>query len=368
MNRMRSRWRRSVAKGSLVLAGLALGLLIAEGIARLAGIDPGIHVIYRENFRLSDNPRLRYELQPLSRDGTAQINSSGMRDRERALAKPAEVYRIAIVGDSIAYGLTVDQRIAFPQQLERMLNDRSQSGPRFEVLNLGVSGYNSDQIVERLRTLGLAHSPDLIIYAYSLNDPQTFSLELQGLTAMSREAETKLRPSQAVLKWLSNSRVFLLLWRSFQEPWTRPVRPARQSPDYLAVVSGRHVEYFESLHAGESWQRLQRGFAEMAGLGRDPDGSPRMLVAVVPIYLGEEGPYPLSGLHRRILAEAERHALEALDLAPFLMGSRDTTHGAFFNDPFHPSAEGHRRVAAGLLGWLEDAGVLSAPPPSQPQP
>ncbi len=363
---MRSQWRRSVAKGSLVLVGLALGLLVAEGIARVAGIDPGIHVIYRENFRLSENPRLRYELQPLSKDGNTRINSAGMRDHEHALAKPAGVYRIAIVGDSIAYGLTVEQRAAFPQQLERMLNDRSPDGLRFEVLNLGVSGYNIGQIVERLRTLGLDHAPDLVIYAYSLNDPQTFSLELQGLTAMSREAETKLHPSQAVLKWLSNSRVFLLLWRSFQEPWTRPVRPARQSPDYLAVVSGRHVEYFESLHADEPWGRLQRGLAEMAGLGHGADGGPEILVAVLPIYLGEAGPYPLSGLHRRILAEAERHGLEAFDLAPFLMGRQGTTHGAFFNDPFHPSAEGHRRVAAGLLGWLEDAGVGSARPLSKP--
>ena len=366
MERMRSRWRRSVAKGSLVFFGLALGLVVAEGIARVAGIDPGIHVIYRENFRLSENPRLRYELQPLSKDGNARINSAGMRDHEHALAKPDAVYRIAIVGDSIAYGLTVDQRVAFPQQLERMLNDRSPDGLRFEVLNLGVSGYNIDQIVERLRTLGLDHAPDLVIYAYSLNDPQTFSLELQGLTAMSREAETKLRPSQAVLKWLSNSRVFLLLWRSFQEPWTRPVRPAQQSPDYLAVVSGRHVEYFESLHAGEAWQRLQSGLAELAELRGDRDGSPRMLLAVLPIYLGTQGPYPLSGLHRRILTEAERHALEAIDLAPFLMGGRGTTQGVFFNDPFHPSAEGHRRLALGLSGWLQDAGILQ--PPARPKP
>jgi lysophospholipase L1-like esterase len=363
---MRSRWRRSVAKASLVLVGLVLGLLVAEGIARMAGFDPGIHVIYRENFRLSENPRLRYELQPLSKDGDTRINSAGMRDHEHALAKPAGVYRIAIVGDSIAYGLTVDQRVAFPQQLERMLNDRSPDGPRFEVLNLGVSGYNIDQIVERSRSLGLAHSPDLIIYAYSLNDPQTFSLELQGLTAMSREAETKLRPRQTLLKWLSKSRVFLLLWRSFQQPWTRPVRPARQSPDYLAVVSGRHVEYFEFLHAGEPWQRLQSGLAEMAELGGDPDGGPRVLLAVLPIHLGTQGPYPLSGLHRRILAEAERHALETFDLAPFLMGGRGTTQGAFFNDPFHPSAEGHRRLAQGFLGWLQDAGILRPTPRLQP--
>ncbi len=233
-----------------------------------------------------------------------------------------------------------------------MLNQRAPSGRRFEVLNLGVSGYNIDQSVERLRVLGLPYAPDLVIYAYSLNDPQSFSLEMQGLSAMHRAAEEELRPSQALLRLLSHSRVFLLLWRSFQEPWTRPVRAARQSPDYLAVVSGRHVEYFEGLHAGESWGCVQGGFAALAQLRGEAEESPAILLAVLPIHLGAEVPYPLSHLHRRILAAARDHDLKILDLASSRKGDRGQTAGALFNDPFHPSAEGHREVAvACCAGW-----------------
>jgi lysophospholipase L1-like esterase len=347
-------------RGLLLLGGLAVSWVGAEVLVRIAGIEPGIHVIYRENFRLSENPRLQYDLQPLSPDGRSRINAAGMRDDETTREKPGGVYRIAVVGDSVAYGLTVDQQHAFPQQLEVLLNANPPPGRRYEVLNLGVSGYNVGQIIERLRVLGIPHSPDLIIYAYSLNDPQDFSLELQGLSAMHREAREQLRPSRSLLRWLSHSKVFLLVWRSFQQPWTRPVRPARQSPDYVAVVSGRHAEYFGELHRGESWQRIEDGLAELAALTRSQSAPTHALVAVLPIHLVGNARYPLSGLHEKIVNAARERGLEALDLAPALMDGGATTSAAHFNDPFHPSALGHRLAAQGLLEWVREFESSSA--------
>ncbi|MCS5636939.1 MAG: SGNH/GDSL hydrolase family protein, partial [Myxococcota bacterium] len=283
-----------------------------------------------------------------------------MRDDETTLEKPEGVYRIVIVGDSVAYGLTVDQRHAFPQQLEVLLNADTPPGRRYEVLNLGVSGYNVGQIIERLRVLGIPHAPDLVIYAYSLNDPQDFSLELQGLSAMQREAREQLRPGRSLLRWLSHSKVFLLVWRSFQQPWTRPVRPARQSPDYVAVVSGRHAEYFGELHRGESWQRIEDGLGELAALTRSQSAPAHGLVAILPIHLVGNPHYPLSGLHEKIADAARDRGLEALDLAPALMAGAATTTPAYFNDPFHPSALGHRLAAQGLLEWIREFESSSA--------
>ena len=255
----------------------------------------------------------------------------------------------------MAYGLTVDREHAFPQQLEALLNDQAPAGRRYEVLNLGVSGYNVDQIMERLRVLGLPYAPDLIVYAYSLNDPQDFSLELQGLSAMHAQAREGLRPTRSLLRWLSHSKAFLLAWRSFQQPWTRPVRPARQSPDYVAVVSGRHAEYFGDLHRGASWNRVEDGLEELAELSESRAGAARTLVAVLPIHLEGGGPYALSGLHDRIVQAAREQGLDALDLAPAVMAGAESTSAVDFNDPFHPSPHGHRRVAQGLLEWIRSA-------------
>ncbi len=351
--------RLLAARAALLVAGLVVGLLVAEASVRLLGVDAGIHVIYRENFRLSDNPVLKYELQPGSPDGRFQINRAGMRDDEYSPNKPDDTYRIVVLGDSVGYGLTVAQDQAFPQQLERLLNAEAAGGTsqrRYEVLNLGVSGYNIEQIVERGRVLGVPYEPDLIIYAYSLNDPQTFSLELQGLSAMREKAQEVYTPKRSALRWLSHSRVFMLIWRAFQEPWTRPVKPARQSPDYLAVVSGRHADYFGALHSGEGWQRVQNGFSEFVEIREDAKSRPRILVAVLPMYLGPGPHYPLSALHQKILGEASRQGLETLDLAPAFIGKGANTGATEFNDPFHPSPAGHRRAAAGLLRWLQESG------------
>ena len=353
----RKRSPQILAKAALLCGGLVVGLAVAEAGVRLAGIDAGIHVIYRENFQLSDNPVLKYELRPGSRDGRHTINSAGMRDTEYPEAKPDEIYRIVIVGDSVTYGLTVGPRQAFPEQLEQLLAARlpaSLAAQGLEVLNLGVSGYNIEQVVERLRTLGLSYDPDLVIYAYSLNDSQTFSLELQGLSAMRKNAEQTYTPERSLLRWLSHSRAFMLAWRSFQEPWTRPAKPAKQSPDYLAVVSGRHADYFGALHEGQGWERIEEGFGKLARLGQSSEASPRVLLAVMPMHLAKETDYPLAALHQKIIAEADRQGLETLDLAPALMPDGPNTQSADFNDPFHPSPRGHRRVALALLGWLEE--------------
>jgi len=361
VDRTHSRRRRFAGNGVLLLAGLTVALLAVEAVVRAINLDPGIHVIYRKNYRLSENPRLQYELQPLSKDGAGLINSVGMRDDEYPLAKPTNNYRIVIVGDSVTYGLTVAQPDAFPQQLEKMLKTRAGSARNYEVLNLGVSGYNIDQVIERLRTLGLSYSPDLVIYAYSINDPQTYSLEMEGLVAVHQDAVKEFHPRRTLMRWFSRSRVFLLAWRSLQQPWTSPAKPVRRSPDYEAMVSGRHVEYFEELHSGESWKRVEEGFSKLSEV---PEGEgPRVLLAVLPLYLGESATYPLSQLHHRIVAEARRNHLEAVDLSSSLVAgseAAETKLHEYFNDPFHLSTRGNQQVATGLLDWLEGAGVLTA--------
>jgi lysophospholipase L1-like esterase len=102
-------------------------------------------------------------------DFEGKANSLGFRDREHAVAKPAGVYRILVLGDSIVQGLSVANREdLFTSVLERELD--ADAPGRFEVLNFGVSGYNTQQEVETLRDKGLRYSPDLVVLAYCLND------------------------------------------------------------------------------------------------------------------------------------------------------------------------------------------------------
>lgn len=73
--------------------------------------------------------------------------------------------RILVVGDSLTYGLGVEESLTYPSQLQALL-----PSPKYEVLNLGIVGYNSTQILNVLKEHIPLLKPDLIIYGICLND------------------------------------------------------------------------------------------------------------------------------------------------------------------------------------------------------
>ena len=346
--------RRSPLRALLVVSGVLAGLAIGETAVRLFRIGPTFNVIYSETYRFSDNPDLEYELVPGAESGEEKISSQALRDREFPLPKPEDVFRIAVVGDSITYGLYCMQSDPYSKQLERLLNLYASPGqPRFEVLNLGVSGYNITQVVERLRVRGLPFEPDLVIYGYVVNDPQTFSLELAALETMRDQAERSLRRDvvRGVGRLASHSKLFLILRQLWIRPPSQP-RTYMEDPGYPAFLAGKQHEYFRLLHLDEaSWQSVCRGMAKLGRITRSrhiPVG-----VAIFPIGWGtDRGGYPLADVHARVAAQARQNGLEVIDLLPAYRALRGDTTDLFFNDLLHPNQIGHYVAAMALLKWL----------------
>ncbi len=120
----------------------------------------------------SKDRTLVYEMRPNAAVGDIiKINALGFRDREFIAKKPEGVYRIAVVGDSVTFGW--DQRVedTYPKVLERLLNSSDGASRRYEVLNLGVVGYNAEQEMELIKTRVLDFQPDLVLVGYCVNDP-----------------------------------------------------------------------------------------------------------------------------------------------------------------------------------------------------
>ncbi len=97
------------------------------------------------------------------RDGhDVRINSRGFCDEERDIEKNRP--RIVLIGDSTTESWEVDPRERPHRVLEETL------GGRFEVLNLGVRAYGTDQSLLLLKRLGMAFRPDVVIYTFCIND------------------------------------------------------------------------------------------------------------------------------------------------------------------------------------------------------
>lgn len=104
------------------------------------------------------------------------INADGFRDVPFARPKPAGVYRIALVGDSVVYGTGVALEHTLSRQLEGVIADRIGPG-KIEVLNCGVYAYNLRQEVGLLAHRVLAFEPDMVILVAAINDASGPGLE-----------------------------------------------------------------------------------------------------------------------------------------------------------------------------------------------
>ncbi|MBU4305875.1 MAG: hypothetical protein KJ893_09720 [Candidatus Omnitrophica bacterium] len=80
---------------------------------------------------------------------------------------------IFCLGDSFTYGIGAGFNHSYPAQLEEILNQRSK-GLNFKVYNLGVPGYNSTQVANRLRTVVTSCKPDAVVVLCGCNDNWNF--------------------------------------------------------------------------------------------------------------------------------------------------------------------------------------------------
>ena len=335
---MNTRLRALLSSSGLALASVVATLLVLEGAFRLIGVHVGTVQINRRTIRRSANPRLRFELRP---GGTARaevdyrINAHGMRDRDVRLEKAAGTRRIAVLGDSIAFGYWVAEADAFPRQLERLLSEAG-TGP-IEVLNFGVPGYNVAQETEVLRERALPFAPDLVIVALCLNDLEWESYE-HGLV-MDRRARSSRLPGRVyetllghslLLSWIEYRRAEHAARREFvraRDPWAGPL-------------------YAETL--AQQQDALTARFRDIASLLASGGKVPG-LVAVFPTFGGRFETYRHADFHRLAARSASEAGLGLVDL---LECYRAYDYHDVRVDVVHPSPLGHRIAAHALADAL----------------
>ncbi len=119
----------------LILFGLLIATLLAEVLFRVGGLIA--HKIMTQNVKVSNDPETI----------------------------------ILCLGDSSTFGLGASNvfKYSYPSQLQKILNEKNHA-KKFKVINLGVPGSNSSQLLNRLRNNILKYKPAIIIVQTGEND------------------------------------------------------------------------------------------------------------------------------------------------------------------------------------------------------
>lgn len=160
-----------------VLAGEVAYRAYSRGSGHTADGDrPWRQRISRMNatiYRRSDDPRLIYEPRPASSVempyGAAGFNAAGMRDDREHTERGDGRARVAVVGDSVVWGEEIALADTLPRHIE------SASGGRAEVLNFGVSGYDTAQEALWYERAVRRWRPSVVVVVYCINDVMIMS-------------------------------------------------------------------------------------------------------------------------------------------------------------------------------------------------
>ncbi len=362
-----------------LFAGLVLALPLAELVARIVApvsrTPIGRQGLLRQLAPADTDHRL-YDLFP-SRERSVwgvqvRTNAQGFRGRDAALRKSPGTLRIVAMGDSITFGTGLATEDTWAAQLERQGID---SGRSIEVLNAGVEGYDLRDSLERLEHQALALDPDIVVYAYCINDIGTATVQLPYL---GRDPRLRWFADSALLgayrRWRERGRAAHLetlaalreegiprlsiagdetlagLMAALDEelPRERPPRDCRRAQATLRW-------YTEA----ERIERLRWGLGRLSELGQEAGFE--VQVVLIPA-LRELFPWCSRRAwdtgYRIVEHELRRAGLEFVNLArPFrrrgLLELRQER-----SDDIHPSAEGSGMIAAAVLAALEERGLL----------
>lgn len=202
-----------LAKLFLFILTVAATLISAEFTLRIRGnvstdiykydAETGLYIL-KPNSRLSEDRGCFNNL--------VRANSQGFHDLEFSYAKPEDVFRIVILGDSVVEGRQVAIEKSFHYLLEEKLNRNFPKNKRFEVLAFGIGGNGNFRNYLYLNQYALRYKPDLIILSFlAINDLRDdYELASQIFDKEGR-VKTKLSEKEKLI-----SKSVLAMWVNYK--------------------------------------------------------------------------------------------------------------------------------------------------------
>lgn len=299
------------------------------------------------------------EGEPAFREVHYRINADGFRDRSYPRERAPGTFRIAVLGDSVAFGFGVEAEDSPPKQLERELAARLGAGlgERVEVMNCGIYSFNATQQAAYLRHRVAAFEPDLALFLTTVTDASGRGIEVESAKNDGWEVRWTNRLGLTSGRYtpvgdatpLAQRRMLALRQRSALADFA-----ANSAYTWLRsrVMKAGYLYDWSDGSPGRAAVAL--AYADAHALGRERGFEVR--VALYPV-LDSLDDYPLEPVHAAVRALCEAEGLGFHDLLPALAGQDARELHAHAHDK-HPNAKANALVAEQLAAEL--APIVSA--------
>jgi hypothetical protein len=150
-------WSHPRAVARIAVPAVLTIVLLEIGLRVVNYVKPS-SIFYTDSYS-------RYRGQPGAPHFDSHLNALGFNDADHERAKAAGVYRIAALGDSVAFGV-----VPYRANYLTLLEDELAADAPVEVINLGVPGTEPKDYLAMLMQEGLAFDPDLVMVSFYIGN------------------------------------------------------------------------------------------------------------------------------------------------------------------------------------------------------
>jgi len=326
---------------------------VLEVALRAVQHQRGTYSIYEEGevalkasiWKKSSDPILIYTHRPnYFKHGIQYTESHGiLRPQSVNENRVRGVFRIALIGDSLAAGIYLDYKDRVGTRLENLLNARvGGSAQRVEVLNFGVNGYRTTQEARYVETNVAKFDPDVLVLLYCMNDPGnslTPTIWFMGLhPPLFRLAD------------------FIERRLGFKEN--------ELSPELSDAVPVFGPDYGSSKYWFRLYERNSRSWKSVGDGFRSIDAYSRsrripVVLVIFPFFLdGKEAWKIAEPYHRQVQEEGYSLGWTVLDLLGVYDKYPIEEVRENDQDIYHPSAKGDKVAAEAIFSKLTESGIV----------
>jgi GDSL-like lipase/acylhydrolase family protein len=352
--------KRLLGRLVLVVVGVVTGLALIEVGLRL--MPPASSRDLRGLHELRPGRPWLYGMRPgasIRGPGNVlySVNADGFRDRLYARPKPPGTFRIVVLGHSVAFGWAVAQEDTYPKVLEARLAELG-AGVRFEVLNLGVCGYNAYTEAALFTDVGVTYQPDLVLVEFGINDLNDPTLHFDAQTILQLRdipdaafpnPGTRYAPPPPLSRAARLCRASRLCTMLADRPSPLP------DAELLKASAAPHKDPSpaELVWLHDRYADIARA---AAGIGA------RFAVVVFPYSIQLDASEP-HHVQDGLLAIGREGGWPVIDLLPALRAAAPGRPPLFL-ELWHPSVVGNRVVAETIATALRCRGLIPVPPGS----